>query len=58
MVPNNYNDKQSSKIYFYEAILLANKEPVEYEKSVPVQIKYLKDSKKNKDNIVGKLLIS
>jgi len=57
-VPNNYNDKQSSKIYFYEAILLANKEPVEYEMSVPVQIKYLKDSKKNKDNIVGKLLIS
>ena len=57
LVPNDYAMKDNTKTTFFEAILLANKQPVEYEKSVPVQIKYRKESK-SKDNLIGKLITS
>lgn len=57
-MPNDYGQRKQRPQYF-EAILLANKEPVEYEKSVPVQIKYRKEGiKNNKEQLIGKLITS
>ena len=39
LVPNEYGQKKNT-ITFFQAILLANSQPIPYEKSVPVQIKY------------------
>lgn len=57
LVANNHGEKNRT-FQFFEAIILAGNVTVPYEQKAPVQIKYRKDGKKDKDQLMSKILKS